>query len=195
MASQVSKLRYVDSKLGAPTSGQQTTRIIYNTVLNPANGTVVEFFKSFNGQTLGQSNITQGKLDSSESMVIKTIQIFQYDAEGNPRLVGGQPLLFLVSIIVGNQTVVKDFPLGFQGGASGQPFDRLHDASSYVGLNGTPSVQVPGPYEARLLTDIVIPPQTEFSVRLQCSGSLGTDTPIVCVLAGYGKIFSAGASF
>jgi hypothetical protein len=32
MASQVSKLNYVDAKLGAPTSGQQTTRYIYDTV-------------------------------------------------------------------------------------------------------------------------------------------------------------------
>jgi hypothetical protein len=32
MANQVSKLNYVDAKLGAPTSGQQTTRYIYDSV-------------------------------------------------------------------------------------------------------------------------------------------------------------------
>jgi hypothetical protein len=39
MASQVSKLNYVDAKLGAPTSGQQTTRYIYDTVLPGVGGT------------------------------------------------------------------------------------------------------------------------------------------------------------
>jgi hypothetical protein len=29
---QVSKLNYVDGKLGAPTSGQQTTRVLFNTI-------------------------------------------------------------------------------------------------------------------------------------------------------------------
>jgi hypothetical protein len=33
--SQVGKLGYVDSKLGAPTSGQQTTRILFNTIEAP----------------------------------------------------------------------------------------------------------------------------------------------------------------
>jgi hypothetical protein len=39
MANQVSKLNYVDAKLGAPTSGQQTTRYIYDTVLPGVGGT------------------------------------------------------------------------------------------------------------------------------------------------------------
>ena len=32
---QVSKLNYVDSKLGAPSSGQQTTRVLFNTIEAP----------------------------------------------------------------------------------------------------------------------------------------------------------------
>ena len=46
MASQVSKLNYVDAKLGAPTSGQQTTRYIYDSVLPGAGGTNVTFFQN-----------------------------------------------------------------------------------------------------------------------------------------------------
>jgi hypothetical protein len=33
MATQVSKLNYVDAKLGGPTGGQQTTRYIYDSVV------------------------------------------------------------------------------------------------------------------------------------------------------------------
>jgi len=75
MASQVSKLNYVDAKLGAPTSGQQTTRYIYDSVLPGAGGTNVTFFQNFAGKTQFQTNLTTNKLDSMESMVIKSIYI------------------------------------------------------------------------------------------------------------------------
>ena len=76
--SQISKLNYVDSKLGAPTGGQQTTRVLYHTIPN-AQGNNFVFFKSFNGLSLGQSNLSQNKLDSAESMVIKTISFQRVD--------------------------------------------------------------------------------------------------------------------
>jgi hypothetical protein len=74
--SQVGKLGYVDSKLGAPTSGQQTTRILFNTIEAPGTTSSLSFFKNFQGLTNGQTNLTQNKLDSMESMVIKTITGF-----------------------------------------------------------------------------------------------------------------------
>jgi hypothetical protein len=59
---------------------------------------------------------------------------------------------------------------------------RLHTSSNAM------------PVEIRLLTDIVIPPQVAFEVRIESNAGYGTGA-VVCALSGYGKIFSAGSSF
>lgn len=197
MASQVQKLSYVDNKLGAPSSGQQTTRVLFNTIENPGTTTSLIFFRSFQGLTNGQTNLTQNKLDSMESMVIKTLTFSQYNEAGALQAFGGI-LAQTVSIIVGNQTVVKNLPLQFNENLTGQSFDRLHsNAGVAVDLNtgGTATVQTVFPLEIRLLTDIVIPPQVAFEIRVDSAASNYGDGAVVCALSGYGKIFSAGNSF
>jgi hypothetical protein len=101
MANQVSKLNYVDAKLGAPTSGQQTTRYIYDSVLPGAGGTNVTFFQNFAGKTQFQTNLTTNKLDSMESMVIKSIYLalycwycwyIEFDRAHEPQHLCGQPM-------------------------------------------------------------------------------------------------------
>lgn len=197
--SQVGKLGYVDSKLGAPTSGQQTTRILFNTIEAPGTTSSLSFFKNFQGLTNGQTNLTQNKLDSMESMVIKTIWLAQYETSGTLQSVGGGSYAAqTLSIIVGNQTVVKNLPIHFNQGINGQAFDRLHESGgSLSDRSGTPSAseQSVQPCEIRLLTDIVIPPQVAFEVRLESNNAAYGTGAITCALAGYGKIFSAGSSF
>jgi hypothetical protein len=195
--SQVGKLGYVDSKLGAPTSGQQTTRILFNTIEAPGTTSSLSFFKNFQGLTNGQTNLTQNKLDSMESMVIKTIQLSQYSTAGVLQPFGALVQQTL-SIIVGNQTVVKNLPIQFNQGFNGQAFDRLHDnagaqSSSTFVANATSQTQMP--VEIRLLTDIVIPPQVAFEVRVESNAGVYGSGAVVCALSGYGKIFSAGSSF
>lgn len=195
--SQVSKLSYVDGKLGGPTSGQQTTRVLFNTIEVPGTTSSLTFFRSFQGLTNGQTNLTQNKLDSMESMVIKTIWLAQIDTAGVLQIVGGLSQQTL-SIIVGNQTVVKNLPIQFNQGITGQAFDRLHENGAIVSddINvGSSTVQVRQPLEIRLLTDIVIPPQVAFEVRLDSNSAVYGSGAVVCALAGYGKIFSAGNSF
>ena len=195
--SQVGKLGFVDSKLGAPTSGQQTTRILFNTIETPGVTSSLTFFRNFQGLTNGQTNLTQNKLDSMESMVIKTIQLSQYGTDGTLLQFGGLVQQTL-SIIVGNQTVVKNLPIQFNQGQNGQSFDRLHEnGGAQVDLVtvAAPTTQLIQPCEIRLLTDIVIPPQVAFEVRIDSNaGDYGTGA-VVCALSGYGKIFSAGSSF
>lgn len=194
--SQVGKLGYVDSKLGAPTSGQQTTRILFNTIEAPGTTSSLSFFKNFQGLTNGQTNLTQNKLDSMESMVIKTIWLAQFSTGSEARSFGGLVQQTL-SIIVGNQTVVKNLPIHFNSGANGQAFDRLHENGGHVssfGL-GTSVQQTVQPVEVRLLTDIVIPPQVAFEVRVESNAAVYGTGAVVCALSGYGKIFSAGSSF
>jgi len=195
--SQVGKLGYVDSKLGAPTSGQQTTRILFNTIEAPGTTSSLSFFKNFQGLTNGQTNLTQNKLDSMESMVIKTIMLSQYTTDGTLVPFGGLDQQTL-SVIVGNQTVVKNLPIHFNQGINGQSFDRLHENAGIITdqVNaGNDIRQTSQPIEIRLLTDIVIPPQVAFEVRIESNAAVYGTGAVVCALSGYGKIFSAGSSF
>ena len=195
--SQVGKLGFVDAKLGAPTSGQQTTRVLFNTIEAPGTTSSLTFFRNFQGLTNGQTNLTQNKLDSMESMVIKSIMFTQFDTAGVLETFGGL-VSQTVSIIVGNQTVVKNLPIQFNHGINGQGYDRLHENagvdsdSSFTPTNLLQSTQ---PCEIRLLTDIVIPPQVAFEVRVDSNAAVYGTGAVVCALSGYGKIFSAGASF
>lgn len=194
--SQVSKLGYVDNKLGAPTQGQQTTRILFNTIENPGTTSSLSFFKNFQGLSNGQTNLTQNKLDSMESMVIKTISLYEFVS--GTLFTFGQDFQQTLSVIVGNQTVVKNLPIQFNQGTNGQAFDRLHEnAGAFIDNIGgeAATVQVFMPVEIRLLTDIVIPPQVSFEVRIDSNNAAYGAGAVACALAGYGKIFSAGASF
>jgi hypothetical protein len=118
----------------------------------------------------------------------------------------GQSLLFGLSsqqtmdILIGNQTVVKDLPIHFNSNTTGQAFDRLHFNGGFPtdeAATPTSTFQVVSPVEIRLLTDIVLPPQVNFTVRINSNAAVygGAGTAVVCALSGYGKIFSAGASF
>jgi hypothetical protein len=195
--SQISKLGYVDGKLGAPTSGQQTTRILFNTIEAPGTTSSLSFFKNFQGLTNGQTNLTQNKLDSMESMVIKTIWLAQFTTANILREVGADVQQTL-SIIVGNQTVVKNLPIHFNQGFNGQAFDRLHENAGVrtdTAFTPTEFLQTLMPVEIRLLTDIVIPPQVAFEVRIESNQGVYGTGAVVCALSGYGKIFSAGNTF
>ena len=195
--SQISKLGYVDSKLGAPSSGQQTTRILFNTIEAPGTTSSLSFFKNFQGLTQGQTNLTQNRLDSMESMVIKTIWLSSVNTAGTLLRFGGS-LQQTLSVIVGNQTVVKNLPIHFNQGEVGQAFDRLHEnagADADGIFAGTNLIQTNMPVEIRLLTDIVIPPQVAFEVRIESNQAAYGTGAVVCALSGYGKIFSAGNTF
>jgi len=179
MANQVQKLAYVDAKLGVGLPGQQTTRVIYDSVNAVAGQQYYEFFTNFAGKTEFQTNLTTNKLDSAESMVIKSIQIIMGSVTSN--LADHLNL----NITVGNQVVLKDFDPSFNSSNRGLAFDRLHS-----GLNDNKNL------ELRLLTDIVIPPQVNFKATLQVSNALvALNDDITIIFKGYGRIFSAGNSF
>jgi hypothetical protein len=179
MANQVQKLSYVDSKLGVSLPGQQTTRVIYDSVNAAAGQQFFQFFTNFAGKTEFQSNLTTNKLDSAESMVIKSVQIIMNSATSN--LADHLNL----NITVGNQVVLKDFDPSFNSTNRGLAFDRLHS-----GVNDDRNLEV------RLLTEIVIPPQVNFKAELTLANALvAVNDDITIVFKGYGRIFSAGNSF
>ena len=179
MANQVQKLAYVDSKLGVSLPGQQTTRVIYDSINAVAGQQFFEFFTNFAGKNEFQTNLTTNKLDSAESMVIKSIQIIMNTATSN------LSDHLNLNITVGNQVVLKDFDPSFNATNRGLAFDRLHS-----GFNNGNNL------ELRLLTDIVIPPQVNFKATLQVSNALvALNDDITIIFKGYGRIFSAGNSF
>ena len=179
MANQVQKVAYVDSKLGVSLPGQQTTRVIYDSVNAAAGQQFFQFFTNFAGKNEFQTNLTTNKLDSAESMVIKSIQIIMNSATSN--LADHLNL----NITVGNQVIVKDFDPSFNCSSRGLAFDRLHS-----GFNSTTNLEV------RLLTEIVIPPQVNFKAELQISNALlAANDDVTIIFKGYGRIFSAGNSF
>jgi hypothetical protein len=177
--SQVGKLNMVNSKLGATMPGQQTTRYIYDSVTAVAGQSQYNFFQTFAGKNDLQSNLTTNKLDSSESMVIKSIFI---TGDITPTFTGHMNL----NITVGNQVVLKDFNPAFNATNRGVSFDRLHS-----GFSGGQSLEV------RLLTDIVIPPQVNFKATLELAegSAVLVGENITLGLKGYGTIFSAGSTF
>jgi hypothetical protein len=179
MANQVQKVAYVDSKLGVSLPGQQTTRVIYDSVNAVAGQQFFEFFTNFAGKTEFQTNLTTNKLDSAESMVIKSVQI----------VLNGSSIDLTqhlnLNIQVGNQTVIKDFDPSFNASNRGLSFDRLHS-----GFDSTRNLEV------RLLTEIVIPPQVNFKATLQFAGNtIAVNDDVTIIFKGYGRIFSAGNSF
>ena len=124
MSSQVGKLNMVNQKLGATMKGQQTTRTIFDSVTASAAGAVqYNFFQTFNGKTALETNLTTNKLDSSESMVIKSVYIAIDPGSGGTLDAQG---MMNLNIIVGNQVVLKDFAPNFNAGSRGVAFDRLH---------------------------------------------------------------------
>jgi hypothetical protein len=176
--SQVSKLNQVNSKLGAGMMGQQTTRYVFDSVDSELNQTFFEFFKNFNGKNEFQTNLTTNKLDSSESMVIKSIFLSSSATTIFPNHC-------LLNITVGNQVVIKDLDISYNSTNRGVSFDRLHSSNTD---NNTS--------EIRLLTDIIIPPQVNFQATLQIPQvNLLADQNITLGLKGYGVIFSAGNTF
>jgi hypothetical protein len=132
----------------------------------------------------------------------KRFWLAQFDTAGAlvPLLVG--QVQQTCSIIVGNQTVVKNLPIQFNQGFNGQAFDRLHENRRWrlflmlnTAANCYSAQTLISPVEIRLLTDIVIPPQVAFEVRIESNAGVYGTGAVVCALSGYGKIFSAGMSF
>ena len=179
MANQVQKVAYVDSKLGVSLPGQQTTRVIYDSVNAAAGQQFFQFFTNFAGKNEFQTNLTTNKLDSAESMVIKSVQIIMNSATSS--LADHLNL----NITVGNQVVLKDFDPSFNATSRGLSFDRLHS-----GFTSSTNLEV------RLLTEIVIPPQVNFKAELQlANAAIALNDDVTIIFKGYGRIFSAGNSF
>lgn len=167
---QQTKLAYLAQKLGFDLKDtQQTHRRVYDTV-NVTSAGQFSFFSNFAGKTLQETNLTSGKLDSSEAFVIKQISL------NDPNVVFANEGAFL-SVLVGGQTVVKKFPLQFA--SSSLHFEQI--TQTFDGVTEAEMISF------RLLTNIVVPPQVEFEVILE---TFALNDDISLMLDGYGVIFN-----
>lgn len=200
---QISKDAYVTNKLGANRfPSQQTTRQVFDTFISGANVAVPEsgvtFFKNFAGKGPGATNLTQGRLDSSESMVIKTISLSVFSTSPSAPIGGQTQDSMNLNLYVGNQRVLKDYPLHLHGVRAAQNYAPYR----FQGLINTTGGPSPTSiiYTMRCLTDIVIPGDVNFYATLDqdnawISGVADEVIGVRLTLAGYGQLFNAGNSF
>jgi len=179
---EVEKLIGVNNKLGANmvAQGQPTQRLVYDTVTESipvAGSATYRFFSETANKPLSESNLQEGFLDNGESLVIKSINFINDNEDIDPGAFG------VFSIIVGNQEVVKKLPLPIFN-----PFDLHIENLVFDRATPTGSTAI---YSARMLTDIVIPPETSFEVQLKIFADGGSpDTTIKCGIQGLGVLFN-----
>lgn len=166
---QIQKLYGVNSNLGLDLStGQQTTRIVYDTEPAGAATGYLELFANFANKSRLQTNLTEPKLTSQESMVVKEI-IFSLN---NPIA-----KMATFDFLIGSQKVLKDIPITF---------------ATNAGLDWSPlNIGSTTRFSVRLITDLVIPPQVSFRLNLRSApAAFAANTTVAVALKGFGVLFN-----
>jgi hypothetical protein len=172
---------------------QGTTQVIYDT--QDFTGLLsYDFFSEVAGKqttTIAGSlatNISENRFQPGEGMVIKEIAFRNLElTNANALSLSEYFSLSLLNVTVGNNKVIKDFP--------------LFAMTSTMALNNFPSFTGATIdninrrlIAVRFLTNIVIPPQVQFSVNLKCpiapSAATSSDAVLRCYIKGYGKLFN-----
>jgi len=194
---QVNKFLQANRVLGAQMDQMQgTTRVIYDTVSTV--GTSVDFFSEVSGKVSTlinnqpATNIVDNRFEPGEGMVVKEIGFYNMyiDAEtGTP--VDLDVSIFGLSILnfyIGNNRVLKDFPL-----LAGQTTTGINNISSVS--TSTTNQNNTRFWSVRLFTNIVIPPQIQFyaNLRLPFGNTVAAGAgiaPLRMYVKGYGKLFN-----
>ena len=180
MSTSSKKLAAVNAALGNfnITKQQDTTRVIYDRV-SAGNGIGV-FFQNFAGKTQWDTNLNKNFLDTEESLVINEVIIY---GAGEETVILNSPCL--LNVTIGNQKVIKDFGIQFDG-APGLQHYPVNQSNGSADRN---IVSIP------LITSIVIPPQVVFGATLQFARQQDFElVPIKLGFKGYAKIFNPGMS-
>lgn len=175
---QVNKFLEANRKLGAVLDSQQgTTRVIYDTQamlgLNQ-----YTFFSAVQSKTFPATNLSDNRFEPGEGMVVKEIVISNIQTTTPAPVVNTYLGSSIINLYIGNNRVIKDLPLWAFGGLT-----------AINNLNPALSTNTTG---IRLLTNIVIPPQVQFTLSIQCPiapvAAQGVDFRVY--LKGYGKLFN-----
>jgi hypothetical protein len=191
---QINKFLQANRVLGAQMDQMQgTTQVIYDT--QDFTGLAsYDFFSEVAGKqttTIAGSpatNINDNRFQPGEGMVIKEIAIRNLEVTAaNVLSLSEYFSLSLLNVTIGNNKVIKDFP--------------LFAMTDTMAINNLPNVSVSTTEQfnkrllaVRFFTNIVIPPQVQFSVNLKCpivpTAAANSDAVIRVYIKGYGKLFN-----
>jgi len=174
------KLLYIAKQLGLKSlAGMQgTTRAVYDAVDRPATGpSTITFFDNVGQRAAPLSNISDNQFQVGEALAIEAIQIAEFNGAVPPNFeLINQPGPFVLSVRVGNQTIIKKVPLG----------------GAFKNLTGTNNAF---PTKFWLNVPLVIPPQVRFTVELEnVSSTPGEDQRLACFLYGTGVLLNLKTS-
>jgi len=182
---QVNKFLEANRRLGAQMDSQQgTTRVIYDTTGSTFGQTTFTFFEEVASKTYPATNLDLNRFQPGEGMVIKEIGFVDLLGRAN---LNGKLAFAVLDFTIGNSRVLKALPLlSFSTGAALNPLNQVPTAP-IAGANLTTGTYI------RLRTNLVIPPQVQFSARLRFPFAIGEElTPvnIKMLVKGYGKLFN-----
>ncbi len=175
-------LEKLASVAGSTVRGQGTSRAIYHALTLTADRSY-EFFVNLNN-TLGVfKNLDTNKLSIGEALAIKRISFLLYLHDAvNPELINGVGGIALphflagkIDLIIGNQTILKDYPI-----------------SKVLSINNA-AAKFNGQAYIELENEIVLEPNVEFKVVLKQLGVITVvpaNAKLAVMLEGYGKIYN-----
>jgi len=173
------KLLYIAKQLGLKSlAGMQgTTRAVYDTIDQPATGpATITFFDNVGQRAAPLTNISDNQFQVGEALAIEAIQIAGFNGvvpTFDPII---DPGPFVLSVRVGNQTIIKKVPMG-------GPFKNLTGTN-----NNTPT-------KFWLNVPLVIPPQVRFTVELEnVPGNVVNVPRLSCFLYGTGVLLNLKTS-
>jgi hypothetical protein len=191
---QINKFLQANRVLGAQMDQMQgTTQVIYDT--QDFTGLLsYDFFSEVAGKQTTNvagslaTNISENRFQPGEGMVIKEIAFRNLETTAaNVLNINEYFSLSLLNVTVGNNKVIKDFPLFAMTETM-----AINNFPSFTG--STTEVINRRLMAVRFLTNIVIPPQVQFSVNLKCpiapSADPNSDAVLRCYIKGYGKLFN-----
>jgi hypothetical protein len=158
------KLKVVADSLGLATFTQMqgTTRNIYHEIANPAAANAsLTFFRNVGQAAEFRRNINENKFQVNEGLLVESISIYAVQSAGDISPITG---MAIGELTIGNQTVLKDVPL-----------------STIISQGNTAKGAENAVFYMAPLVGIVIPPQVEFSLRVNFELSQGTaeDVPYI----------------
>lgn len=156
------KLLEFAALLGLQPSKMQVSTGKLSQIAPVGTGNRYEFFKNVVPGTAA-TNLTSNKLDANTLFMIKELGI-NANISG-PAAVNGAPVA-LVNFYIGNQRVIKDYPLIPNPDVNSDPFYKTLLVNT-ADPGSEPVFAISGPVSERLLTATVIPPQTEFWADVQ----------------------------
>jgi len=174
------KLKFVANQLGIDTltAGQGTTRNVYHELVNPAAAnSSLNFFQNIGQSAPFRRNISENRFQVNEALLVESISVYRVTQFGNIQPIIG---MAVADLVIGNQTVLKDIPLS-QIVTQGNTAKGAENAVFYLAP----------------LVGIVIPPQVEFSIRINFEQQQSTaeQVPFIgCELYGTGALLNLKTS-